>query len=46
MLFCARSHRECILGVGEATGPLPNPAPGDWLCALPAACRLQDGERY
>ena len=34
------------LWVGEATGRLPTPAPGGWPCALPAASRPQDGERY
>jgi hypothetical protein len=27
----------------RATGRLPNPAPGGWPCALPAARRPQDG---
>jgi len=30
----------------EATGRLPNPAPGGWQCARPAASRPQDGWRY
>ena len=29
-------RRECTLWVVEATGRLPNPAPGAWQCALPA----------
>ena len=41
-----QSRRECTLGVGEATGHLPNAAPDGWQCALPAASRPQDGERY
>src|SRR4029450_12380728 len=41
-----QSRWECTLGVGEATGRLPNPAPGSWTGALLAASRPQDGERY
>ena len=36
-----QSRREGPLGVVEATRRLPNPSPGGWQCALPAASRLQ-----
>jgi hypothetical protein len=39
LLFVPQSRRACPLGVGEAPGRLPNPAPGGWPCALPATRR-------